>query len=200
MEKCMKEITAVTAAETAQEILYAGKLRNCRDITNLKMQKLLYFANLVHISVFDKPLFLESVKAWKLGPVVGTVYYDYKQYGNNPISEETYKTANKKLELVVDFVMYLVGCKPAPELVDITHQDPIYEAAMGRGDKIMRHSKIEATRVISSQMKSIVERAEYASLAGRISPQKAATGFKYVDDYQGVSDKERREIWGIPSR
>jgi uncharacterized phage-associated protein len=191
---------AITAAETAKEILYAGKLRGCKDITNLKLQKLLYFANLVHISVFGIPLFLENIKAWKLGPVVGTVYYDYKQYGYSPIPDVTQKTANKILEQVIGFVTDIFGYKTAPELVDITHLDPVYEAAREGSDKIMRHSRADAVMVISSQMKTIVERAEYASLVGRINPCKAAKGFTYVDDYKGVSEKERREIWGLPDQ
>jgi uncharacterized phage-associated protein len=197
----MRELTAITAAETAREILYVGNLRGCKDISNLKLQKLLYFANLVYISVFDRPLFLEKVKAWKLGPVVGSLYHEYKQYGNRPITEEAHNTNNEILEQVIEFVMNVFGCKTAPELVDITHiDDPIYEAAIARSDRIMRHNKVDATMVISSQLKSIVDRAEYASLVGRINPRRIARSFKYVDDYQGVSEKERREIWGLPSK
>lgn len=46
-------------------------------ITNLKLQKLLYYAQGVHLAIFDKPLFEENIVAWDHGPVVKEVYEKY---------------------------------------------------------------------------------------------------------------------------
>ncbi|KJV77587.1 hypothetical protein RHORCCE3_2148 [Rickettsia hoogstraalii str. RCCE3] len=40
------------------------------SITQLKLQKLIYFAQGIYLALFDKVLFEEEIKAWKHGPVV----------------------------------------------------------------------------------------------------------------------------------
>ena len=58
-------------------------------ISNLKLQKLLYYAQGFHLALFSKSLFNEQIEAWTHGPVVPETYYDYKQYGANTIPNPT---------------------------------------------------------------------------------------------------------------
>jgi len=51
------------------------------NITNLKLQKLLYYQQGYHLAQFDKPLFDENVEAWMYGPVVPVAYDYFQQYG-----------------------------------------------------------------------------------------------------------------------
>ncbi|MDR1081312.1 MAG: DUF4065 domain-containing protein [Deltaproteobacteria bacterium] len=44
------------------------------DLTHLKLQKLLYFAQGWHLAYNDVPLFEDPIEAWKYGPVVRPVY------------------------------------------------------------------------------------------------------------------------------
>ena len=48
-----------------------------RTISNLKLQKLLYFAWKNYYKKYRKYLFNENFEAWQFGPVVRNVYYDY---------------------------------------------------------------------------------------------------------------------------
>ena len=57
-------------------------------ITNLKLQKILYFAQALFLSKLETPLFKESIEAWEYGPVVPSMYQAYKQHGNQPIIDE----------------------------------------------------------------------------------------------------------------
>lgn len=57
-------------------------------ITNLKLQKMLYFAQAAHLALYDSKLFNEDIKAWKYGPVVEPVYRTYRGYKNKPIPFE----------------------------------------------------------------------------------------------------------------
>ena len=59
--------------------------KRINDLTNLKLQKLLYFAYGVHLSLFDERLFTDEIHAWKLGPVIPLVYKEFKDHGRNPI-------------------------------------------------------------------------------------------------------------------
>ena len=51
-------------------------------LTNLKLQKLLYYQQGFHLAFFGTPLFDESVESWMYGPVVPCVYDEYSKYGS----------------------------------------------------------------------------------------------------------------------
>lgn len=51
-------------------------------LTNLKLQKLLYYQQGFHLAFFGTPLFEESVESWMYGPVVPSVYDKYSKYGS----------------------------------------------------------------------------------------------------------------------
>lgn len=55
------------------------------DITNMKLNKLVYFAQVWALAKLGRPLFAEDVQAWKDGPVIPTIYHSFKQYGGKPI-------------------------------------------------------------------------------------------------------------------
>lgn len=55
-------------------------------VTNLRLQKLLYFLYVYVLCVKNKKLFHESIYAWTFGPVVPTVYHEFLIYGLCDIS------------------------------------------------------------------------------------------------------------------
>jgi uncharacterized phage-associated protein len=58
------------------------------DITNLKLQKLLYYAQGHWLASHSgEPLFAERIKAWAHGPVIPQVYHDFKEYGRQVLPE-----------------------------------------------------------------------------------------------------------------
>jgi uncharacterized phage-associated protein len=108
-----------------------------RDLTHLKIQKLLYFAQGFFLANYDKPLFEEDIEAWKYGPVVNPVYQALKRYNENNITEPIngfylsdtkLATGIPKIEsndyLVLTFLIEFWNIyKPIPvwRLVNITH-------------------------------------------------------------------------------
>lgn len=56
-----------------------------QDLSNLKLQKLVYFAHSLYLHRFHVPLIEEPFQAWKDGPVVKPLYGVYKDFGNAPI-------------------------------------------------------------------------------------------------------------------
>lgn len=56
-------------------------------LTNLKLQKLLYYQQGFHLAFFGTPLFAENVEAWMYGPVVPAVYDEYSAYGSSALPE-----------------------------------------------------------------------------------------------------------------
>ena len=47
------------------------------DVTNLKVQKLVYYAQGFYLALNGKPLFNNDIKAWAHGPVVPELYQEY---------------------------------------------------------------------------------------------------------------------------
>lgn len=64
-------------------------------ISNLKLQKLLYYAKGFHQAIFDKALFSEKLWAWTHGPVVTGMYHEYKSYGSGSITELQFDPSSK---------------------------------------------------------------------------------------------------------
>jgi len=56
-----------------------------KPITNLHLQKTLYFLDVYHLVNYNKRLLDENFKAWKMGPVIEGVYYKFSHFGANPI-------------------------------------------------------------------------------------------------------------------
>lgn len=57
-------------------------------ITNLKLQKLVYYAQAWYLANFHKPLFNEDFQAWVHGPVIPKLYEKYKRFGCGQIVKE----------------------------------------------------------------------------------------------------------------
>lgn len=97
------------------------------DISNLKLQKLVYYAQGFHLAFFDKPLFNDTISAWAHGPVCPTLYHEYKKYGDsiiprpsNPIINETFDV--NQTELLND-INKVFGQFSAWRLREMTHEE-----------------------------------------------------------------------------
>lgn len=111
-------------------------------ITNLKMQKLLYYAQAWHLVHFNKPLFNDSIKAWSFGPVVLESYHSFKKFKHSPIryeenGKETKVFDKNQLEFLQECYGVFVKFS-AHQLVNIVHNEApwkdVYEE--GRSNEI----------------------------------------------------------------
>lgn len=55
------------------------------ELDNLKLQKLLYYAQGHALGGGREPIFTDEIQAWAHGPVVPAVYRRFRDYGGNPI-------------------------------------------------------------------------------------------------------------------
>ena len=70
--------------------LYVAKyiLQNStKGLSNLELQKTLYFSEINYIKKYKKHLINDDFEAWQFGPVVRKVYYEYRFYGANSIDK-----------------------------------------------------------------------------------------------------------------
>jgi uncharacterized phage-associated protein len=78
----------MNAIKVAKYILSISDPDNGDIISHLKLQKLLYYTQGLYLAKFDNPLFNDIMYAWELGPVVRTVYDEYKYNGKEPIDKD----------------------------------------------------------------------------------------------------------------
>lgn len=60
---------------------------SCDDLTNMKLNKLLYYAQGYSLKQRGCPLFDDTIEAWQHGPVVPSVYHHYKNNHDDPIHQ-----------------------------------------------------------------------------------------------------------------
>ena len=77
----------ITVFDIADWFLVRAKSEN-KDLKHMKLQKLVYFAYGWYYAYFDKALFPETICAWQHGPVVETLYQEYKHFKKYPIDTD----------------------------------------------------------------------------------------------------------------
>lgn len=103
-------------------------------ISNLKLQKLLYYMQGYHIACFKKPLFPEEIEKWQYGPVVPEIYRTFKSFGAAPIVSPTVSVTRltASQEVLFHDVWGIVGQYSASRLMQMTHgEDPFLKTEMG---------------------------------------------------------------------
>ena len=60
-------------------------IKDKKMISNLQLQKILYYIQKYYLITKGKPAFDYPIQAWKIGPVVSLVYYKYCGSGAMPI-------------------------------------------------------------------------------------------------------------------
>ena len=100
------------------------------QISNLKLQKLLYYAQGYHLANYAVPLFDAPIHAWKHGPVVQEIYSNYKQYGSCSIPAPSTLNINRYKEneqKTIEWVAEVFGKFSGIELRNMTHAEPLWQ-------------------------------------------------------------------------
>lgn len=127
------------------------------SICPMRMQKLVYFAHGWYSSFKNEPLISEEVLAWTYGPVIESLYHEFKKYGSKPISEPVLDVEINRAELLkikvikpkiddsdsytkalLNKIWEVYGKYSAVELSNLTHQtdSPWYNAKLAKKSAI----------------------------------------------------------------
>ncbi len=110
-------------------------------MTNLKLQKLLYYAQGFHLAMFSKPLFDKKIEAWVYGPVVPYIFKKYENYGSGAIPSKQnsdFSDIDNETRALLDEVYTVYGQFSASTLKDIVKTEPPYFNTPMRG--VIEHS------------------------------------------------------------
>jgi uncharacterized phage-associated protein len=89
-----------TAQHVANFFLDCGEKDNI-PISPLKLIKLVYIAYGWNMALTNERLFEEPIEAWRHGPVIPSLYHEFKHFGSNPISSKAEDVDLDTYELVV---------------------------------------------------------------------------------------------------
>lgn len=116
-------------------------LSRCDDesgdtISNLKLQKLVYYAQGFSLVLLGYPLFKEKIEAWMHGPVIPELYRKYKDFKNGalpmPESIDSDKYSEDEKDLL-DEVWSVYGQFSAWKLRNMTHEEPPWKNNYSEG-------------------------------------------------------------------
>ena len=116
----------ITVHDVAQYFCSLVDLDAGDSLSNLKLQKLLYYAQGFHLAMHDRPLFFEPIEAWEHGPVVPDEYRKLKKFGADPVVLELPDLSqfmDDEKELLND-VYETYGQFSASKLRQLSHQEP----------------------------------------------------------------------------
>ena len=128
--------------DVTKYILRIGDLYDDGDgISNMKLQKLLYYFQGFHVAAFEgEVLFKDRIEAWEHGPVVPPVWKRFKDCGRQPIRQQEIhgewidNFEKDQLDLMTN-VYDAYGQFSAWRLRQMTHREEPWKAARDRGDQ-----------------------------------------------------------------
>jgi uncharacterized phage-associated protein len=96
-------------------------------ISNLKLQKMMYYLQGFNLAFFEEKLFDDNIEAWQYGPVVPSVYHSFREFGKGAIilSKEVIEISlfNPDQEDMFCQVMNEYGKFSAIRLMEMTHNE-----------------------------------------------------------------------------
>ena len=118
--------TMVNIKHVANLFLSLDSQHEGEGLSNLKLQKLAYYAQGFYTAIFDKVLFDDEIQAWTHGPVVPVLYHKYKSYGSNgipcPLDFDSSVFSRDEIELIEE-VFEVFGQYSAWKLRNMTHEE-----------------------------------------------------------------------------
>jgi uncharacterized phage-associated protein len=138
-----EEIMKRTAAEIAAAILQECSKRTIA-VSNLKLQKLLYYCEAWSLALHDRSLFNDPIEAWVHGPVVAAVFHLYKDSRWSAIGEaKTAAAAGEETLSHISAVIDAYGKFNPSDLERLTHsEDPWIHARQGLDPDVPSRSQI----------------------------------------------------------
>lgn len=126
------------------------------ELSTMKLQKLVYYAQVWSVVEDEAPLFPDVIKAWAQGPVVPALFQEHKGLPRvvaADIAGPGHGLTDKeraRLDLTLDYY----GARPARYLSELTHHELPWREAREKGERVGYSSPaipLEAIRSFYSQ-------------------------------------------------
>ena len=122
-------MSGITASTIADYIILARRAKGDK-ITQLKIQKLVYYVQAWHLGLYGSVIFSEEIEAWVHGPVIPSVRSRYRDLRWSPLPvPATSPDLPSRIQVHIDKVLSVYGDLSASDLEEISHvEDPWVKA------------------------------------------------------------------------
>ncbi len=123
-----------SAKAVANEFLALAK-EDGEELTPMQLQKLVYFAYGWYLAITGERLLNERVEAWQWGPVIPSLYSEFKKFGSEPITDMARDMTSRPFRvrsgnplkdgqalMVIKRVWEIYGKYTAAQLSGMTHE------------------------------------------------------------------------------
>lgn len=122
----------LTAPNHVADFLLVNSREAGEVLTNLKLQKLIYYSQAWFLALNGQALFDEEFQAWVHGPVLPSQYFRFSEFRWKPITDEVVEPVLP--EAVTDHlceVLEVFGVETAVSLEHMTHDEMPWKQARG---------------------------------------------------------------------
>lgn len=120
-----------SALSIANALIKKAEDKNITDLTPMKLQKLMFFAQSWYLKKYSKRLILDNFERWDYGPVIPSVYYTFNIFKSNVINKlatgldctEIKTDLKSKDDNFLDELLAVYGKFDGWRLSLMTHQD-----------------------------------------------------------------------------
>jgi len=125
-------VAAITPSTLADFLLVESRERG-EVLTNLKLQKLLYYAQAWRLALANEPLVEEDFQAWVHGPVLASQYHRFKDFQWRPLSVDLTRPdfAGTGIDAHLVEIVDVFGSETAVALELMTHREKPWLDARG---------------------------------------------------------------------
>ncbi len=138
---------AINSHDSFIETIALYVLNSKYEITNLSLQKLLYYIEAFGQVLLGERIFDDRCEAWAYGPVYPKIYEKYKSFGGERITVDMVDLSEyiaDKYQRVIDYVLGNYAIYNGVTLKDLSHaEEPWKKAHEGYGEK--EHCEEEIT-------------------------------------------------------
>lgn len=119
------------AIAIANAFIKKAMIGEIQNLTPMKLQKLMFFAQSWHCKLYAKELFDGAFERWQYGPVIPEIYHEFKSFGSREISrfgtdvwcqERTVDPNDSEVLSFLDKIIQTYGKYDGAELSWMTHQ------------------------------------------------------------------------------
>lgn len=131
---------AYSAFAVANAFIQRAWDRGISDLSPMKLQKLMYFAQAWHLKIRNEPLLDDHFARWQHGPVIPAIYHEFKAFGYRPVTRKATTLVTQAFGLggdnvptipahdinawnLVDAILTRYGQYDATTLSNMTHLD-----------------------------------------------------------------------------
>ena len=136
-------------------------------LSPMKLQKLMYFAQAWHLKVLKEPLLDDHFARWQHGPVIPSIYHEFKAFGWSPITRQAttlsvgangdyamnvpmIPSEDRNTWGLIDAIIKRYGDLPATALSELTHKEgSAWQKKGGGNGTVIEHADIEADTALT---------------------------------------------------